>query len=384
MKIVHLTSYYMPSMGYQENSLALAHQQAGHDITVVTSDRYFPFPEYNSTVKNILGERIIGKGQFFDGDIKIIRLPIRLEVASRVWLVRFKKTLFNLKPDVIICHGLFNISAIRLLFIAKKLNARIVFDEHTIPSIVREGWLSKAVYASYRLFLTRLVEQKASKIVGISDGCMTVLKEKLGFSSGKLEMISLGTWLDIFKPIPELRVRKRHELGISDEQIVVLYTGKIYEGKNAEDIIRAIDELNRPDISIVSVFVSGVAHSFQAEWDKVFSAARHRVIFQKMVNQSELVAFYNAADLAVWPGLPTISTIDASACGCPIICSDDLTERFRNKSGFGVKEGDYESFKNAFYSLLLNTSLRKKMGENAFQLAKKEFDWRVIAEKFIS
>lgn len=371
-------------MGYQENSLAQAHQQLGHEVVIVTSDRYFPFPDYESTVKNILGERRVGEGLFLDKDIKIHRLPVRFEKAARVWLKGLKKTLSQLKPDVIICHGLFNFSAIRLLFIAKRLNAKIVFDEHTIPSIIREGILSKGVYGFYRLFLSRYVEKTASKIIGISDGCITVLKEQLGFSDRKLEMIPLGTWLDVYKPMPELRTAKRRELGIADHQIMVLYTGKIYEGKKAEDIIRAIDDLNRPDIAIVSVFLSGVADSFQREWDKVVSAAKHRVVCLKMVKQDELPAFYNAADIAAWPGLPTISTIDATACGCPIICSDDLTERFRDNSGLGVKEGDYDDFKKAFYTLLLDKDLRKTMGQNALDLAKKEFDWRVIAQKFIA
>ena len=55
MKIVHLTSYFQPQLGYQEYFLAREHIKLGHDVWVVTSDRYFPFPDYDKTVKNILG-----------------------------------------------------------------------------------------------------------------------------------------------------------------------------------------------------------------------------------------------------------------------------------------------------------------------------------------
>ena len=264
------------------------------------------------------------------------------------------------------------------------MNARIVFDEHIIPSIVRTGLASKIIYFLYRLFLTKRIEQIAEKIVGISEGCMPVLKYYLGFNTDKLEMIPLGTDINVFKPDARERAQKRLELGISKNQIVVLYTGKIYAEKDAEFIIRAIDELNRRDLEIVSVFVGSVAIPFQETWKNIISQAHHTVHHVKMVNTSEMVSFFNAADIAAWPGLPTISTIEASACGCPIICSDDLTERFQNDSGFGIHEGNYECFKQALYTLLLDGELRQKMSKNARALAEQTFDWRVIAEKFIS
>ena len=149
-------------------------------------------------------------------------------------------------------------------------------------------------------------------------------------------------------------------------------------------IIQAIDELNRPDLNIVSVFVGSVAIPFQETWGNIVSKAQHKVHHIKMVDTKELVSFFNAADIAAWPGLPTISTIEASACGCPIICSDDLTERFQNNSGFGVPEGNYESFKKALYTMLLDENLRLKMSQNARELAEQIFDWRIIAEKFIA
>ena len=384
MKIVHLCNYYQPQMTYQESSLAYAHRDLGHQVSVVTSDRYFPFPEYETTVQKILGERYVGTGVFDDKGVTVYRLPVRVEKSARVWLKDLEKVLLDIQPDFILCHGLFNFSAFRLLWVSKRLNARIVFDEHIIPSVVRTGLMSKMIYFLYRLFLTKKIERVAERIVGISDGCMPVLKQYLGFNTDKLKMIPLGTDVTVFKPDASKRAQKRLELGILDNQIVVLYTGKIYLGKNAELIIQAIDELNRPDLNIVSVFVGSVAIPFQETWGNIVSKAQHKVHHIKMVDTKELVSFFNAADIAAWPGLPTISTIEASACGCPIICSDDLTERFQNNSGFGVPEGNYESFKKALYTMLLDENLRLKMSQNARELAEQIFDWRIIAEKFIA
>jgi glycosyltransferase involved in cell wall biosynthesis len=355
----------------------------GHEVIVVTSDRHFPFPEYEATVKNILGDRVVGAGLFDDKGVSIMRLPTVFEIASRVWLKGLSKTLRTLQPDIIICHSSFGFSAIRLSFIAKHLKAKIVFDEHITPNVVREGWLSRMAYGLYRLFFSRQIESVAHKIVGVSDSCTEILRGRLGFSREKTETICLGTDLSIFYPDAQKRLSKRSELGIEPDSVVVLYTGKIYGEKKVHHIIRAIDALNHPDLRIVSVIVGGVGKDYEAEWSKWVSEAQHRVITIPNVGREALAYFYNAADIATWPAHTSISTIDASACACPIICSDYLSERYKKNSGFGIIDGDYEDFARALHALLLNRALREEMGKNALKLAQEEFDWQRIAQRFI-
>ena len=61
MKIVHLCSYIQPKLGYQEYYLAKEHAKMGHEVIVISSDRYYPFPDYNNTIKKILGNRFVGE-----------------------------------------------------------------------------------------------------------------------------------------------------------------------------------------------------------------------------------------------------------------------------------------------------------------------------------
>lgn len=42
MKIVHVIDYFQPRLGYQETFLAKEHPKLGHEVYVVTSDRYNP------------------------------------------------------------------------------------------------------------------------------------------------------------------------------------------------------------------------------------------------------------------------------------------------------------------------------------------------------
>ena len=60
MKIVHVCDYIQPQLGYQEYYLAKEHAKMGHEVTVITSDRYYPFPNYENTAEKILGDRKMG------------------------------------------------------------------------------------------------------------------------------------------------------------------------------------------------------------------------------------------------------------------------------------------------------------------------------------
>ena len=41
--IVHVQSYFQPHLGYQEYFLCKSMARLGHDVHIITSDRYAPF-----------------------------------------------------------------------------------------------------------------------------------------------------------------------------------------------------------------------------------------------------------------------------------------------------------------------------------------------------
>ena len=57
LRIVHVADYVMPSMGYQELALAKWNARHGHQVHLVTSDRYTPVPHYKRTWETFLGPR---------------------------------------------------------------------------------------------------------------------------------------------------------------------------------------------------------------------------------------------------------------------------------------------------------------------------------------
>ena len=73
MKILIGSDDFQTEIGYAKPQIAKALKKRHHDITVLTSDRYFPFHNYESSVYKTLGNRIKRKGIFSFEDIPIIR-----------------------------------------------------------------------------------------------------------------------------------------------------------------------------------------------------------------------------------------------------------------------------------------------------------------------
>ena len=53
MKILHLINYFNDNLEYQENILIKLQQNNGHEVCLITSDRYFPLKIIQSNIKNI-------------------------------------------------------------------------------------------------------------------------------------------------------------------------------------------------------------------------------------------------------------------------------------------------------------------------------------------
>ena len=123
MRIVHVIDYFQPQLGYQETYLAREHQRAGHDVHVVTSDRYLP------EVRKIVAERRPTSTTDEACDFTIHRLKLIGEYRTRVWLRHLESKICELEPDLIIMHGIISITTIRIAILKKRLpKTKIIID----------------------------------------------------------------------------------------------------------------------------------------------------------------------------------------------------------------------------------------------------------------
>lgn len=386
MRIISINVHYQDGLGYQDYYLGKEWKAMGHEVHFVSSDVHFDYPDYDNTVKHIIGDKYVGHGTFTNEYGVAVH---RLKSTSRrytglIWLKGFERKLLELQPELIVSHGIFSWQSIRLLFIGKKINCPIIFDDHTTLNLVRKDKLSSILFCIFRTLFAKRFMQISHKLVGISDTCIDVMRDYFGIMGNKVEMIPLGTDISIFKKDKNLRVNQRLELGINDDDILVVYTGKMYEDKKTHLIIEALNDKTISDAKIIILLVGDVAQTYKATLNDSIMSSRNKVILKKALSIEHLPSIYNAADISVWPDHTTNSTIDASSCGCPIICSHFMPERVKYGNGIIIKGGDVLELSNALKLLINSKELRDKMGMQGEKYVALELSWNAIAKKFIS
>ena len=385
MRIIHVTSYYSEklSKGYQVYELVKEQIKSGHEVHIVTCDRSIGLANYLEHAE-ILGVPIKLKSGIEMGNLgeTIHRLPILFKIIGRSWYKNYSAKISSLEPDTLIVHNIMEFQSLRLLFFFKKLKSRIIFDDHTTINVIRTDFLGRFSYFVFRLLFARRLYGIAHRIVGISDSCLNVLKNCYGLEGNKVVMIPLGTDTSIYFQDVNKRKVYRDQYNILKDQILVVYTGKVYEEKKVDLIIQALNDEIFEDKKITIHIVGTIYTSYRKKLENSINVSNNTVVLIGNQSHDDLASVYNAADIAVWPAHTTISTLDASACGCPIICSDYKSERFKNQNGIGIKDGDLEQLKKALFKLIFSEDSRIKMGQRGIQLINSENTWDIIADKF--
>lgn len=387
MRIVSINVHYQDKLGYQDYFLGKSWKEMGHEVHFISSDIHFDYPDYERTVRHIIGDRYVGTGIFYnDYGVPVHRLKgTTRKFTGMIWLKGLKRKLDELNPDIIVCHGVFSWQAIRLTFLRVRFKSVIIMDDHTTINLVRKGRSASVAYFLFRILFAKRIIKTSHKLIGISDTCIGVMQKYFGLSCPKLVMIPLGSDTSLFYKDQSLRTTYRNKLNIQEEEILVVYTGKIYAIKNAHLIIDALNDINiENQIRINVLFIGDIASDYYDFFKKKTDSSKLRTIVNPAIPVEQLVSVYNAADIAVWPDHLTNSTIDASACGCPIICSNYMTERVKFNNGMTIKAGDLNELISALRLLITNPGLRKKMGENGIRYVEQEMSWKAIAKRFIS
>jgi len=389
MKIVHVINYFQHQLGYQEFFLAREHARMGHDVTVVTSDRYFPFADYENTISPILGKRKIKKGTERIHGFNVIRLPVLFEQKGvRILLRGLKKELIRIKPDIVITHGEYTFNTLLTVLYKKKYKYRLVIDCHSIrlDKKIRRGFFSKIrdfkSFMFKSLFIKFVWNRRDIKWVAVADECAHLMVNECNFLQEEITIIPLGSDIERFKPDPELREKLRKVHGINGDDIVLLYTGKINFDKDPVLILESSKELAQK-YNLIYFFIGNIADEYRHRFNEFAVPLGDRVKQINAVPNLELPQYYALADIAAWPKQASMSMIDAMASELPIIVCDYLTERLKNKNGIGIKEGNLSELRQAIQTLAEDPTIRISMGKRGRELAESEMDWKRISQKFI-
>ncbi len=383
--IVHIVDYLMPQLGYQEFLLPKWNQRHGHDVHIVTSDRYTPVANYEATWGKLMGPRILAPGVSVIEGVRIHRLPVLLEIKSRPWVLQLEETIWRIRPDVLFVHGTGSAMAFRAARLARRLGLPMLMDNHMVFSSRNRRLQGVIGYHLLRFLSPRLLGKTTYKFLGVADECCDFLAKEQGIDPRAIECLPLAVDTDLFQPDERTRAATRRRLGLPEMATVILQTGKLAPRKAPHLLAEAVAPLLKDNVHLHLVFVGGGAEEYLC---RVLAPAesfgvRGQVHFVPLVPVTGLAAVYSMADIAVYPAGTSLSCLEAAACELPVIMTDLPASRWRAEHGVGMcyESGNVNDLRARIQQLVQDSALRKSMGRRGKDAVLKHFSYDAVARR---
>lgn len=185
------------------------------------------------------------------------------------------------------------------------------------------------------------------------------------------------------KDLIKNRLAFRKKMGFDSKTKIILYTGKLMNIKRPIDLLKAYEILIKNykfKSESLSLVLVGDGH-LRFELEKYVKECNlENVVFAGFKNQSEMSGYYAIADIFAMPSELDISPKslnEAMLFGLPIVVSSgigtavDFIGEKKDKCGFIYDVGDVNAFAGYLKALMEDSSLRKKMGETAFEIVQE-------------
>jgi glycosyltransferase involved in cell wall biosynthesis len=242
--------------------------------------------------------------------------------------------------------------------------------------------------AQLRLTVKRTVD-RAAKILTPSEFSKSAIVRHYGIEDERVVVVPnavSGRFRSLDRDLARKAVEKR--LGVKGP--FVLTIGDLQPRKNHLGLLRAFETVMRdnPKLKHRLVFVGKETwYSKKLHRAVAASAVADRVHFAGFVDDADLVNFYGACELFVYPsfyegfGLPIL---EAMACGRAVACSNTTAmPEVADSAGLLFDPSDTEEMARAMSDILLNPELRTRL-ERLGQKHAASFSWQKAAAKTLN
>ncbi len=353
MRIGMMVDVYKPHISGVTNYIALNKQyleEDGHEVFVFT----FGDEDYQDDETNVIrspGVPLMDTGFY---------LNVRYSPQARKYLSTM---------DVVHVHHPFLSGSLSRIY-CRRRGIPVIFTNHTRYDLYARAYLPMLPHGvSEALLKTYLPEfcQDVDYVIAPSPGMKEVL-EKFGVDT-PVDVVPNGVdikpYQQISDPIP------RADFGFSQEDIILVYSGRLGPEKNLPFLLRAVNGAVQAFDQIKLLIIGdGVERGNLEDLIRYMGIEKH-VHFTGMIPYAQIPRYLAAADIFVTASITEVhplSVIEAMATGLPVlgILSPGVGDTVQDgKNGFLVKSEDLAAFTAKMIRLATDGELRRSLSVQA-------------------
>lgn len=255
------------------------------------------------------------KKQLADMNVRVFDVPIPRSLNPRAIFNAYKQVKVLLEKEnynLLHCHSpIGGVIARQAAIGLRKSGLIVIYTAHGFH------FYDGAPFKNWVIFYP--IEKHYSKY---TDVLITINKEDYNRASKKFKakktvyVPGIGVDTEKFKPDEDCRERIRKELGLRDNQVMILSVGELNKNKNHESVIKAIVGM---DLTYVIVGKGNQKKRLESV------AKENNIDLRLMGFRNDVSAFYDAADVYVLPSIReglNVSLMEAMASGLPVACGN--------------------------------------------------------------
>ena len=185
----------------------------------------------------------------------------------------------------------------------------------------------------------------------------------------------------------------RKKLGLSEEDFVILYVGRIMDIKGVLELMKTVTNLKDEHIKLLIMgsanFGKWAFSSYEKKVKKLSEQNKNRIIFTGYVDNSEIYKYASVADVQCVPTLVEeaagLVLMEAMAEGLPTIVTNSggVTEYVDESTALIIeRENIVENLKKAICYMKEHTEVRRQKSESA-KIKSKKYDEAIYYKNFV-
>lgn len=359
---------------------------------------------------HVIALSLDGDKKYMDGNIHIHRLShydlfsfkrpflefaVRLEYSYRLYL-KLKEIINRYNIDIVEAPNFFAEPFIYSIF--KKIPLVIRLHSPYAEIIKAYGW-QKTLDHTLSCSLEDFSIMRCDMVISSTDICARAMAEQLGIDYKKIEVIPLGV------NIPDINELQSLNSYASNGKLEVLFIGRLEYRKGVHVLMQAIphvlEKLPNTHFTFIGrdTFLNARYSSFEGTKEESIKESLlkyfpkkyfQNIRFLGYVDKENLSDYLSSCDVFVAPSLYEsfgLIYIEAMAYGKPVIgCNvGGVPEVVKDgETGILVPPENIELLAKAIISLLNDSGLRLKMGNNAREYVKNNFTREIMVEKTLA